>query len=82
MVRMLTYAREMYEVSEGTFDITVGNDLHRMGYGKRAIARDIDTSKIRDEIVLTPVEIILPVEIMLDFGGFGKVGSSTNLSVI
>ena len=72
MVRMLTFAREMYEVSEGAFDITVGNDLHRMGYGKRSIARDINTSKLWDEIVLTPVEIILPVEVMLDFGGFGK----------
>lgn len=72
MIHMLEFAQEMYQISNGAFDITVGNDLHRMGYGKRSIARTLDTSKFWDEIVLTPVEIILPVEVMLDFGGFGK----------
>lgn len=72
MVRMLEFAREMYGVSGGVFDITVGNDLHCMGYGKRIQARDTNTSKFWDEATIAPSEIILPGEIMLDFGGFGK----------
>lgn len=72
MIRMLNFAREMHEVSHGAFDITVGNDLHRMGYGQRSVARDIDTTKFWEEVAITPVEIILPSKIMLDFGGFGK----------
>ena len=36
MLRMFEFAREMYEVSDGAFDMTVGNALHRFGYGKRS----------------------------------------------
>ncbi len=72
MLRMLTFAREMYEASGGAFDITVANDLHRMGYGKRTVARDVETANFWDEVIITPAEIIMPTPLMLDFGGFGK----------
>ncbi len=72
MVRMLEFAKEMHAVSEGAFDSTVGNTLHRFGYGKRSIARSVNLDHFWDEIVITPAEIILPEYVMLDFGGFGK----------
>lgn len=72
MLRMLEFAKEMYEVSGGAFDITVGNVLHMMGYGKRSIARKVDTSKFWQQIIMTPAEIRYPDGVMLDFGGFGK----------
>lgn len=72
MVNMLAFAREMYEVSEGAFDITVGNDLHRMGYGTRRKSHELDTSSFWEQVVVTPAEIILPYHVMLDVGGFGK----------
>ena len=72
MLRMLEFAHAMYDVSDGAFDLTVGNDLHRMGYGKRVIAKHTDDTSLWDQIVVTPAEIIYPDGVMLDFGGLGK----------
>lgn len=73
MLEMLAFAKEMYRVSQGAFDITVGNTLHQFGYGKRAIAKARhDTSTFWDDIIITPQEIRYPDGVMLDFGGFGK----------
>lgn len=72
MIRMLEFAHEMYLATHGAFDITVGNDLHKMGYGARAVARDVNTLNFWDELIVTPAEIRLPQPVMLDFGGFGK----------
>lgn len=72
MIRMLHFAREMYDATDGTFDISVGNDLHRMGYGKREKARSLSHHLFFKKIVISPAEIILPEPVMLDFGGFGK----------
>ena len=59
MIRMLEFAREMHEVSEGAFDISVGNTLHRMGYGKRSVARSVGTLSFWDHLTLTPMQILL-----------------------
>lgn len=73
MLAMLEFAKEMHKVSQGAFDITVGNTLHQFGYGKRAIAKEeADTDTFWDDIVITPKEIRYPDGVMLDFGGFGK----------
>lgn len=72
MLTMLEFAREMYDVSNGAFDITVGNTLHRLGYGKRSIAKTQDTKGFWQELVMTPAQIYYPDGVMLDFGGFGK----------
>lgn len=72
MLRMLDFAKEMYEASGGAFDITVGNTLHKFGYGKRTIAKKRQTNNFWQEIVITPAEIRYPDGVMLDFGGFGK----------
>ncbi len=72
MLRMFEFAREMYEVSDGAFDMTVGNALHRFGYGKRSIAKDVDVTRFWQQIAVSPIEIRYPHGVMLDFGGFGK----------
>jgi thiamine biosynthesis lipoprotein len=72
MIRMLQFARQMYDATDGAFDITVGNTLHRLGYGKRSIAKQRNTSNYWNEMIITPVEIRYPDGVMLDFGGFGK----------
>lgn len=72
MLRMLDFAEEMYEISGGAFDPTIGNDLHRMGYGRRNRAVHVRDASVRPLIVATPAEIIMPAPVMLDFGAFGK----------
>lgn len=71
MIDMLTFAKEMYDVSEGAFTIAVGSTLHRMGYGSRIHGHTLHPY-IWDDIVITPEKIMIPKGEMLDFGGFGK----------
>ena len=70
-VDMLSFAKDMYEISEGAFSIAVGASLHRMGYGSRAHGHDIRRN-IWDEITYSRQKIVIPKGEMLDFGGFGK----------
>lgn len=72
MLRMLEFAHEMFDVSGSAFDITVGNTLHKLGYGKRSIAKEVDTAQFWQKAVITSAEIRYPDGVMLDFGGFGK----------
>lgn len=70
-VDMLSFAKDMYEISEGAFSIAVGASLHRMGYGSRIHGHDI-LRNIWDEITYSRQKIVIPRGEMLDFGGFGK----------
>ncbi len=70
-VDMLSFAREMYDVSEGAFSIAVGASLHRMGYGSRVHGHSI-RHDIWDNITFSKRRITAPKGEMLDFGGFGK----------
>jgi thiamine biosynthesis lipoprotein len=71
MVQMLTFAREMYKVSEGSFTVAVGASLHRMGYGSRTHGHAINPN-IWNNIHISDDKITTPRGEMLDFGGFGK----------
>lgn len=72
MVKMMEFAREMYHASDGVFDITIGNTLHRLGYGKRKAARQLHVRDFWRDVAVSDNEIVLPEPVMLDFGGFGK----------
>ena len=71
MINMLTFAKEMYDVSEGAFTVAVGATLHRMGYGSRMHGHKL-YPYIWDDIIISPEKVIIPKGEMLDFGGFGK----------
>lgn len=70
MLRILEFARGLQEETGGVFNISVGGELVRRGYGKTGqgkIATDF-----WNEVKLTPEEIRIPGEISLDLGGLGK----------
>lgn len=69
MLAMLRFASEMYEVSEGAFNITVGGELVNRGYGKGSagqIRSPLTALSISDE------QIRISDDTSIDFGGFGK----------
>ena len=70
MLRMLAFARDMQKLTDGVFNISVGGELVRRGYGKTG--QGSISASFWDEVKLTPEEIRIPGEISLDFGGFGK----------
>ena len=68
---MLSFAHELYDVSEGVFDIGVGATLHGLGYGSRRYA-GTPPKNIWHQISYTEKKISAPQGVMLDFGGQGK----------
>lgn len=72
MIRMLDYAKKMYARSGGSFDISVGNTLHELGYGNRRLSKSYRDKSMWNELTVTPAEILYPDGVILDFGGFGK----------
>jgi thiamine biosynthesis lipoprotein len=71
MVKMLKFAHELYEISEGVFDIGIGAVLHRLGYGNRAHGAK-SVVDIWQNISYSDQLVVAPMGVMLDFGGFGK----------
>lgn len=71
MREMMKFARELHEVSDGAFDISIGGQLHRAGYGERRLAADV-ASDFWQKTVINEREISTPHGSVIDFGGFGK----------
>lgn len=70
-VAMMCFARDMYEASDGAFDISVGGPLHALGYGTRRRGADVamrfwERAEIRDDL------LTIPSGATIDLGGFGK----------
>lgn len=71
MLAMFDFAREMYEVSGGAFDISVGALLHKYGYGSRMHGGD-GIPDFWQKISYDAHKVSIPKGLMLDFGGLGK----------
>jgi thiamine biosynthesis lipoprotein len=71
LLRMLDFAHEMEQVSEGAFTIAVGPALHRLGYGARTHGGTVRKS-IWEDITYDTQKVTIPKGVMLDFGGQGK----------
>ncbi len=71
MIEMMKFAQKLHHVSEGVFDITVGGELHRAGYGKRDKANPI-MQDFWVNTIISRHKIVVPKNVTLDFGGFGK----------
>jgi thiamine biosynthesis lipoprotein len=70
LVQMLAYARDLQNETDGVFNISVGGELVRRGYGKTG--QGSVSANFWNEVKLTPEEIRIPGEISLDLGGLGK----------
>jgi len=71
LVSMLQFARQMFEVSQGIFNISVASTLGQLGYGKANSDSKIDLA-LWNNIELSSNEITIPAGVELDLGGFGK----------
>jgi thiamine biosynthesis lipoprotein len=68
---MFKFAREMYDATNGVFDISVGYSLEKLGYGYRHDSID-KHQNYWQQISITSEAITVPRGLRLDFGGFGK----------
>lgn len=68
---MMVFAKDMYRVSDGVFDISVGGALHALGYGDRSHAAPV-AKNFWHEAKLNRDEITIPRESAIDLGGLGK----------
>lgn len=71
LVEMMKFARQMHKVSNGLFNITVGGELHKIGYGSQDYANSISPD-FWQKTTISGKKINIPADVTLDFGGFGK----------
>jgi FAD:protein FMN transferase len=70
LVEMMRFGIEMFDRTDGLFNMSVGGKLVRIGYGKGtggSISRTLSNDIVVDENTIRIVE-----DISLDLGGFGK----------
>lgn len=72
LVAMFLYALEMFKKTEGLFNISVGAELEKKGYGLMHNADTRLSSNLVDEIFVSNELITLAPHLRVDFGGFGK----------
>lgn len=72
MLAMFRFALDMYDCSDGLFNISVGAKLEQAGYGKISDLSARVSSDLRNDIILSPERIEIAPHVRLDFGGFGK----------
>lgn len=78
---MFEFARNMYNATDGVFDISVGYSLEKLGYGRRHESLD-SPQNYWPQISINPESITIPKGLRLDFGGFGKGWLIDNLVAI
>lgn len=71
LIDMLLFAKDMYVVSEGAFNISVGGELAHRGYGKGSKQAGIDRD-LWDHVTMGDDIITIPDTVDVDLGGFGK----------
>ena len=71
LLEMFAWSHELYDVSDGAFDVSVGGVLHAQGYGSRAQAAPI-AEDFWQHITYNEREIRLPPGATIDNGGYGK----------
>jgi thiamine biosynthesis lipoprotein len=71
MLKMLSFAISMYSRTQHIFNISIGGDLSKRGYGLNSLSGEI-SSNLLDDIIVTENSITINQNISLDLGGFGK----------
>lgn len=71
LLEMFAWSQELYDISGGAFDISIGGVLHAQGYGSRAQAAPI-VEDFWQHTTYNEREIRLPPGATIDNGGYGK----------
>lgn len=72
LINMLNYAFDVYESTEGKFNISVGAALEKSGYGYKTDASSKISTKLKNDIKINDRDISLSKFTRIDLGGFGK----------
>lgn len=71
LIRLLKFSEQLYHDSDGAFNISVGGELHRTGYGSRERAARIWKNPW-SAITYDENKVSIPSDMTIDFGGIGK----------
>ncbi len=71
LLDMFAFAHKMHIATEGTFDISVGGTLQRLGYGDTKTAKSV-YARFWNQSIYNTDEIAIPTASAVDLGGFGK----------
>jgi thiamine biosynthesis lipoprotein len=72
LVDMLTYALDVYSQTDGVFNISIGSELEKSGYGKESDKKSRISNNLLKDIVFSDKEITISDSTRIDLGGFGK----------
>jgi thiamine biosynthesis lipoprotein len=72
LVNMLTYALDVYEATDGIFNISIGSKLERNGYGHKEDKNSAVSHSLKSDIHISKNDIKLSDTTRIDLGGFGK----------
>ena len=81
LLDMFRFAQQMHTLSNGVFNISVGGELHKRGYGTRQRTANV-IPNFWSQVKYDRDKIVIPSEIVLDLGGFGKGWLIDKLSVL
>lgn len=71
LLDMFALCRELYEASDGAFNISIGGVLHAQGYGKRTFGAQV-VPNFWDTTTVSAHEIRIPDNATVDIDGIGK----------
>ena len=72
MKEMLRHALNLYKTTEGLFNISIGAQLEKDGYGSISDKSSVISEHLVEDIYIGKDMIQIAPNIRLDFGGFGK----------
>lgn len=71
LIEMFEFAKNIYDATDGVFNVFVGGILESIGYGHGENS-EIDINSIWDSVQISKSKISIPKNAHVDFGGFGK----------
>jgi thiamine biosynthesis lipoprotein len=72
LIAMLRFGLDMYDQTDGLFNMSVGARLEQLGYGRTSDADARMSDDLAHDIDLSDTSVSLQPHVRLDFGGFGK----------
>lgn len=81
LVNMLTYALDVYIQTNGVFNISIGSELEKSGYGIEIDKNSKISKDLTQDINVEKDKITISNYVRLDLGGFGKGWLIEKLSV-
>lgn len=70
--QMITYCLDMFKKTNGVFNISIGSELEKLGYGAAYKPGSRLSDELSDDITISGKSIKIAEHIRLDLGGMGK----------